>query len=286
MNIFKTMQFRFKNANIVEQLIYVNLGVFITVFLVNTFSFLFGSNSNILLEWFSLPASFSDFTLKPWTLITYGFLHVGFIHILFNLIALFYIGNLFLEYFTTKQLLTFYVFGTAFGGLIYLISYNYFPAFSRDIDKSLLLGASAGISAIFVGIASYMPNYQLKIRFIGFVKLWYLAAIWVVFDLIQIPVSNAGGHLAHLGGALFGYLYVSQASNKKTTLWSQILSLFIIKKKPLKTAYKSGKKTVKSKESNLPNQKEINTILDKISKSGYDTLTKTEKEFLFKQGKK
>ena len=286
MNFIEKIKYRFKNANIVEQLIYINLGVFLAVFLVNTFSFLFGSNVNILVDWFSLPASFSKFSVKPWTIFTYGFLHAGFLHILFNLIALFYIGNLFLEYFTAKQLLSFYILGTLFGGIIFLVSYNYFPAFSKEIDRSILLGASAGISAIFVGIATYMPNYQLKIRFIGFVKLWYLAAIWVVLDVLQIPISNPGGHLAHLGGALFGFLYVKQASNKKIDLWAKITSLFSIKKKPLKTVYKSDKKTTKSPQSNSPNQQEIDTILDKISKSGYDTLTKAEKEFLFKQGKK
>ena len=286
MNFIEKIKYRFKNANIVEQLIYINLGVFLAVFLVNTFSFLFGVSGNFMINWLALPASFSEFILKPWTIFTYGFLHVGFLHILLNLIALFYIGNLFLEYFTAKQLLSFYILGTLFGGIIFLVSYNYFPAFSKEIDRSILLGASAGISAIFVGIATYMPNYQLKIRFIGFVKLWYLAAIWVVLDVIQIPISNPGGHLAHLGGALFGFLYVNQASNKKIDFWSKISSVFSSKTKPLKTVYKSDKKTTKNTKSHSPNQQEIDTILDKIGKSGYDTLTKAEKDFLFKQGKK
>jgi membrane associated rhomboid family serine protease len=121
-----------------------------------------------------------------------------------NMIVLFYMGNLFIEYFTQKQVLTFYLLGTVFGGLLFVISHNYFPLFEGK--QAVLVGASAGISAIFVGIATYMPNYQLKLRFIGFIKLWYFAAIWVVLDVLGLIGNNAGGHFAHLGGALFGFL--------------------------------------------------------------------------------
>jgi len=276
---------RFKQAKSVEKLIYINLGVFILVFFVNTLGFLFATKNNFIVDWFILPASFDDFIRKPWTLITYGFLHVNFIHILSNLIALFFIGNLFMDYFTSKQLYTFYFLGTIFGGLIFLLSYNYFPAFSQNISNSALLGASAGVSAIFIGIATYIPNYEFKVPLIGFIKLWYLAAFWVALDVIQIPISNSGGHLAHLGGSLFGFIYVSQASNIKINLWSKMLSFFQTKKKPLKTVYKTKKKTKSRKVTNA-NQDQVNHILEKISKSGYDALSKEEKAFLFKQGNK
>ncbi|WP_369048650.1 rhomboid family intramembrane serine protease [Tenacibaculum sp. UWU-22] len=285
MNIIENIQYRFRNANMVEKLIYINVAVFLLVFIVNTFGFLYQSTENILVKWFALPANFKAFIVKPWTLVSYGFLHVGFIHILVNLIALFYIGNLFLEYFTQKQLLNFYILGTIFGGIIFLLSYNYFPAFINSSDRSVLLGASAGISAIFIGVATYLPNYQLKIRFVGYVKLWVLAVIWVALDVIQIPSGNAGGHLAHLGGALFGFLYVSKVSNTAIDIFKPIRSLFVKKQKPLKTVYNSRKKTTTKKADKNINQQQIDTILDKISKSGYDALTKEEKDFLFKQGK-
>ncbi|MBL4905546.1 MAG: rhomboid family intramembrane serine protease, partial [Flavobacteriaceae bacterium] len=208
MSILNNLQRRYKQASTVEKLIYINLGVYLLVFVFNTFGFLFQSSSNFIMDWFTLPASFNDFIRKPWTIITYGFVHTGFIHILFNLIALYFIGNLFIEYFTSKQLITFYVLGTVFGGLIFLLSYNYFPAFAENLDRNILLGASAGVSAIFIGIATYIPNYQFKIPLIGFVKMWYIAAVWILLDVIQIPGGNAGGHLAHIGGALFGLLYV------------------------------------------------------------------------------
>jgi membrane associated rhomboid family serine protease len=231
-----------------------------------------------------LDANFTALLSTPWSIITYGFLHAGFLHILINLIALFYIGKLFIEYFTQKQLLTFYILGTVFGGLLFLVSYTYFPLFKNQ--STILVGASAGISAIFIGIATYIPNYQLKIRFIGFVKLWYLAAIWVGLDILGLAGTNAGGHFSHLGGALFGFLYVRQASNKKTDILEKVLNLFKKNEKPLKTVYKSKTKTTSTVKNTSVNQKEIDSILDKIGKSGYDALNKQEKEFLFKQGKK
>ena len=130
-----------------------------------------------------------------------------------------------------------------------------------------------------------MPNYELKIRFIGFVKLWYLAAIWLTFDIIGLVGPNAGGSFSHLGGSLFGFLYVNQVSTKKTRFFEIISALFNTKKNNLKTVYKSANKKEDPRKSKGVHQEKIDRILDKISKSGYDTLTQTEKEFLFKQGK-
>ncbi|RKF03022.1 membrane associated rhomboid family serine protease [Tenacibaculum lutimaris] len=285
MNVLDNLKYRFKHAGVVEKLIYVNLAVFLLVFITNTFGFLFQSKTNFIVEWFALPANFNDFITRPWTLITYGFLHTSFLHILLNLIALFYVGYLFKQYFTPKQLLSFYLLGTVFGGIIFIASYNFFPALQNVAHNSVLLGASAGISAIFIGIATYMPNYELKFPLIGFVKLWVLACIWVAIDVIQIPAGNAGGHLAHIGGALFGFFYVRSASNKELDIFTYIKKLFTKKEPKLKTVYKSGNKTHTNKTNKTQNQQDIDAILDKISKSGYDTLSKSEKEFLFKQGK-
>tara|TARA_B100000767_G_scaffold138703_1_gene131135 strand:- start:1138 stop:2034 length:897 start_codon:yes stop_codon:yes gene_type:complete len=284
LSFIQKIQNRFKQGSIVEKLIYINIAVFFLTLLVSVFQGLYKNESNFIVEWFSLNANYREFFSKPWTIVSYGFLHAGFLHTLINLIALFYIGNLFIEYFTQKQLLTFYILGTVFGGILFLIGYNYFPLFKNQ--SAILVGASAGISAIFVGIATYMPNYQLKIRFIGFVKLWYLAAIWVGLDILGLAGTNAGGHFSHLGGALFGYFYISQAGSQKTDILENISTLFRKKEKPLKTVYKSKTKKSFSKKSTSVNQKEIDSILDKIGKSGYEALNKEEKEFLFKQGKK
>lgn len=283
MNIIEEIKRRYSTGNIIEKLILINIGVFVFTLLMTVFSKLYNGNANFIVEWFALDDRFDSMFIKPWSIISYGFLHGGFLHILFNLIGLYFIGNLFLQYFSEKQLLTFYVLGTFFGGVLYLLSQNYFPLFEGK--ATYLVGASAGVSAIFVGAATYIPNYELKIRFIGYVKLWYLAAIWVGLDVLGLIGTNAGGNFAHLGGALFGFLYVYKASNKEISLFDYLGNLFKKKEKPLKTVYKSKEKKNERSNVNL-NQKQIDAILDKISKSGYDTLTKSEKEFLFKQGKK
>lgn len=294
MNTVDTIKYYFKNTGIVEKLIYINISIFILVYIVNTFGFLFEIKKNILINWLSLPSGLDDFIVKPWSIITYGFLHTDFIHLFLNLIALFFIGNLFKEYFSSKQLLSFYIYGTLFGGILYILSYNFFPVFSSTKNNNILIGASAGIYSILIGISTYLPNYQFKIPLLGFIKLWHIAAVWVILDIIQIPVSNTGGHFSHLGGAIFGFFYVYNTKNstiakntKEKSVFEPFTNLFKKKEKtPLKAVYNSGKKTAKPLTYKNKNQQEIDAILDKISKSGYDTLTKEEKEFLFKQGKK
>ena len=284
MSFIEKIKSRYKSGTIVEKLIYINLAIFVFTLFISVFQDLYKGEMNFIVEWFSLDDSFSSLISKPWTIITYGFLHADFLHILLNLITLYFIGNLFIEYFTQKQLLTFYVLGTLSGGILFILSQSYFPLFEGQ--KSVLVGASAGISAIFIGLTTYIPNYELKVRFIGFVKLWHLAAVWVGLDVLALTGGNAGGHFAHLGGALFGFLYVNQVSNKDLKIWGKISSLFTSKKKPFKTVYKSPKRAKKPVQNSSLNQQQIDGILDKISKSGYDTLTKAEKEFLFKQGRK
>jgi len=273
---------RFMERNVVEKIIILTILIFIFTYLFNTLSFLFNADANLIVEWFSLKPSFELLLYRPWTIITYGFLHIGFFHILFNLMILYYFGNLFLDFFDSKQFLTYYLLGIFSGGLIYMLSYNYLPALQTQ--QTLLVGASAGVTAIVVGIASYIPNYSLNFRFIGSIKLVYIAIAMVILDVVQIPTGNAGGHLAHLGGALIGFL-LTRYMNKGSliiAIWNGLWSTS--KKTPLKTVYKNRKSEVTSTSFNF-DQKKIDSILDKISKSGYDTLTKEEKDYLFKAGK-
>ncbi len=171
------------------------------------------------------------------------------------------------------------------GGLVYMISYNYLPGLKTK--ESLLLGASAGVMAVVIGISSHIPQYSMSFRFIGNVKLLYIAVVLVVLDVVQIPTGNAGGHLAHLGGSLLG-LTMTKYSDRGLSLISWMEQLMSRKeKKPLKTVYKSTKKkTYQTPETKSEVQSKIDSILDKISKSGYDTLTKEEKDYLFNAGKK
>ena len=284
MSIIKDLKYRYNTGNIVEKLIYLNVALFICTLLISVLQGLYKGEMNFIMEWFSLDNDINTLFRKPWSILSYGFLHAGFLHILMNMIVLYFIGNLFLEYFTEKQLLNFYILGTLFGGIFFLFSQNYFPLFEGK--STVLVGASAGISAIFIGITTYMPNYQIKLRFIGFVKLWYLAAFWIGLDVLGLIGSNAGGHFAHLGGALFGFIYVSRASNKEISFLNNLWGMFSSKNKKMKTVYKSSTKRKNNVNNTNFNQVKIDAILDKISKSGYDTLTKEEKDFLFKQGKK
>ena len=283
MSIIDDLKYRYKKGNIIEKLIYINVALFILTLLISVLQGLYKGQLNFLMEWFFLEDNLDKLFIKPWSIISYGFLHGSFLHLLMNMIVLYFVGNLFLEYFTQKQLLNFYILGTLFGGILFLFSQNYFPLFEGSY--TYLVGASAGISAIFVGITTYMPNYSIKLRFIGYVKLWYLAAFWIGLDVFGLIGSNAGGHFAHLGGALFGFLYVRNSSNKNIPSISNLFSFLKKKQKPLKTVYKSKNKQKNTSDKKDINQKQIDAILDKIGKSGYDTLTKKEKDFLFKQGK-
>jgi membrane associated rhomboid family serine protease len=284
MSFIDTIKYKYKTGSIIEKLIYLNVVVFGLTLFITVFQGLYKGQQNFLVQWFALDDNLDKFLTKPWSIVSYGFLHADFVHLIFNMITLYFIGNLFIQYFSQKQALTFYILGTLFGGILYVLSQNYFPLFEGM--NSSLVGASAGISAIFIGIATYMPNYQIKIRFIGFVKFWHLAVIWLSFDVLGLIGANAGGSFSHLGGSLFGFLYVNQASNKKINLSGIFTSFFKRKEKTLKTVHKSAKRKQNTTKTSAPNQEQIDSILDKISKSGYDTLTKTEKEFLFKQGKR
>lgn len=279
--IIEQLKYKLKNGSVVEQLIFVNIFVFILTYFLGGVGSLFNNPQNFLYTWFALPANIDDYLDKPWTLITYGFMHGGFPHLLFNLITLYFIGNLFTDFFTPKKLLSFYLMGTILGGIVFLISYSYFPALQQQ--NSTLVGASSGISATLIGLTTYIPNYEIKFRFIGFVKLLFLGLIFIAWDLISLGGNNTGGHLAHLGGATYGFfaIYYRNSFRFKNVFKKE-------KKNPkssLKTSYKSTNKQSTRTNTNETQQK-IDAILDKISKSGYEALSKAEKDFLFQQGKK
>ena len=284
-----------------EKLIGINVAVFVLFFFFRTLAFLFGFNSDFLLEWLVFPKELGEFIFKPWSIITYAFLHSGIWHLLSNMLILYFSGVYFLNYFSPKKLLNFYFLGAIFGALVYMASYNLFPAF-QGTGRSYLIGASAAVMSILVGIATHIPHMRVRLILIGSIKLWWIAAFLVIIDIIQIPISNPGGHLAHLGGAGFGYLYAKQLGkgNNIASGFEKFLDWFgsLFSSKPA-TQRKSNLKTVhkrkpgasaasgfSTKAQNKKEQQEkIDAILDKISKSGYDSLTKQEKDYLFNAGK-
>lgn len=287
------LRYKYDTSTILEKLIGINIILFVFLFLLKTIGFLFQFPSDFALEWLVFPKEIGEFIFKPWTIITYAFLHAGVWHILSNMLILYFSGIYFLNYFSPKRLLMYYFLGAIAGALFYMVSYNLFPAFS-GVGKSYLIGASASVMAVLVGIATKVPNMRIRLMFLGSLKFWWIAAFLVVLDVIQIPLGNAGGHIAHLGGALFGYFYTTQlAKGNDVGRWfEQIMDWFAglfsnEKKSPLRTVHRS-KKTKKKKQptqNKKAHQQKIDSILDKISNSGYDSLTTQEKDFLFHTGK-
>ena len=257
-----------------QKLIVINIIFFIIPLLLNTFLWLFELKDISILDYFVVEADIMSLIFKPWSLITYGFLHGSFSHLFWNMIMLFYFGNILVNYFGDKRLLNVFFNGILFGGIIYIISYNLFPVFTGVSSK--MIGSSAGVMAILFYITSYNPNHTIRFFFVN-IKLLYIAVFLLLMDIIQIPVENSGGHIAHLGGALIGFLmFRSFKGINFVDIYTNL------------STKKNNKKIKRNKTFSGSNfdQKKIDSILDKISESGYESLTKEEKNYLFKASNK
>lgn len=299
-HIIADLKQAFKRGNIVIQLVFINVGVFIVASLLSVFFVLFNRSAAPILQYFELPASVERFIYQPWSLITYMFMHADILHILFNMLWLYWFGAIFLYFFTSKHLRGIYIFGGLCGGLLYILSYNVFPYFADAVGVSVMVGASASILAIVTAAAYREPNYTIRLLLIGNVRLKYLALFVVLTDLLFLTSGNAGGHIAHLGGALAG-LWFAASLNKGVDItgWiNKILDGFVSlfdkktwRRKPkMKVHYGNGK-TSREKDYDYNAQRksqsdEIDRILDKLKKSGYDSLTTQEKKSLFDASKK
>ncbi len=296
--MFEEVKRMYYSGNIIIRLIFINVAVFLLINIIGLFSFLFtgaGAESLGLIDWLAVPADLGKLLYRPWTLVTYAFLHYDFLHILFNMLWLYWFGKIFLEFLSSKQLLNVYLLGGISGAALYILAYNVFPAFSQSVPYSYALGASAAVYAVVIAIAAFVPDYSIILMFIGRVQIKYIAIFVVVLDLLSISGGNAGGHIAHLGGALFGFLFATQIkSGSDITAWfgkftNDIASWFKAKPKMRVTENKFKNKPASDIEYNQQkavNQEVIDKILEKISKSGYNSLTKKEKEILFKMSNK
>lgn len=244
-------------------------------------------------DWFSLSSNPADLLWKPWSIIGYAFLHGDFFHLFFNMIMLFFAGRLFLTFFTQKQLLGVYILSSVIAGVVYILGYAFLPLLAGR--ATFMVGASAAIMAILIATAAYAPYYNVRLMLIGNVKLWHIAILFIVLDLINVSVENSGGHLAHLAGAAFGFTYVKVLQNgtdlsKAVSVPIDFFSnLFKTRKQqPFTKVYRNNIPSAPKAAGMRPKsitQKQIDDILDKIGRSGYDSLTKEEKEFLLKVGK-
>jgi len=282
--------YKFKTLNIANKLIVINIAVFLLFFIA---SFLFNTSSEVLMQWFVLPEEPIEVLKQPWSLLTYSFLHGGFMHILFNMIWLNFFSKFILNLFSEKRFLTVYLLGALYGGLLFVTAYNVFPVFQSK--AGYLLGASASVSALMVFAATYSPNISFRF-FMVTIKLWQLAVGLFLLDLFRLGSgTNPGGMLSHIGGAVFGYLYAVQlAKGNDIGLWfekivASLANLFKTRKNtPFRKVHKTPKNTSKKKTTSVKDERQIKIdgILDKIGKSGYESLTKQEKDFLFKAGDK
>jgi membrane associated rhomboid family serine protease len=268
----------FKSGSPALLYIGVNVGCFVVVSLLNVLFFLTGNRGlfEVIIDRY-LAFSPSPSLMLPhfYTLLTYQFIHAGFLHILFNMLWLYWMGQLLLDFIKPRQFHVIYLGGGLLGALFFAVIYNLIPVFNPSVNNATLVGASAAVMAVFAALATLVPNYNLRLLLIGDIKIKYLFLVYVLLDLIGLTAQNAGGSLSHLGGVLFGFTYIKLLQNGTdlSTLFTRKPKLKVVKNDQPKKAAENF------------NQKEIDTILDKISKSGYDKLSKEEKETLFKASK-
>jgi len=293
MGIWDDIKITFSKGSNLTRLIYINIAVFFLITIVAVIGFLLNNPAIPVkaLNLISVPSSLKSLLIRPWTLITYMFVHEGIWHILFNMLWLYSFGRIFLEYLDQRKLVAVYLLGGISGAFMYILSFNIFPAFSAVVGESVAIGASASVMAIVVAIAAYVPDYTVQLFLFGRIKIKYLAIAIFVFTSIMDFSVNSGGKLAHIGGAFFGYFYTLSLRQGKDIGkgFNKIIDFFVTLFKPrrnLKVTHKKATNEFEYNKIKADHQLKINSILDKISKGGYDSLTKEEKETLFKESQK
>ena len=294
MNIINRLQYEYQKGSMIMKLIMINVAIYIITNIVFAFGALFQVDlQSVFLDWFAVHSNLKHLLYTPWTLITSGFIHGGLFHILFNMLWLYWIGRILEEYIGSRKILPLYIYAVIAGCIFFIVAYNVFPLFQDVAPIAYARGASAAVAAIVWATVTLLPNHTIRLFLIGTVPLIYIAAFMSAWDLINIASSNAGGAIAHLGGALMGFLYIKLYQNGTdlstgfNKLMDWIATLFQGRKKPnLKVKYSkpSNQPTHSTKrQKNKQKEQQLNTILDKIGSSGYESLSKEEKEFLFHQ---
>jgi len=293
----------FSQKSALSNLILINIIVFLFINLVNLFLFLFSLDQAFvqangvsrLVFWLSLPADLSALILKPWTLISYMFVQEGLFHLAFNMMVLYVGGQIFINYLSSKMLVTTYILGGLSGALLYIISFNLFPAFSANVGNAIALGSSASVLAIFAASATRAPELKMQLFLFGQIKLKYIAIVLIVLDILNIQNGNAGGHIAHLGGALYGFSFAYYSKKGKNIGFffenlnlERFITWFKKPKQKFKNVY-SNPRPSKDEDflrKKAEEQASIDEILEKIKKSGYESLSAKEKAQLFDASKK
>ncbi len=297
--IFDDLKRTFQQGNIVVRLIYINVAAFILCTLVSVVLGLFGISSAEFLRSLYLPADLLQLIRRPWTLITYMFMHAGIWHLLGNMLWLYWFGQLFLYFFSSKHLRGLYVVGGLLGALLYIIAYNIFPIFEGHLYSATLVGASASVLAVAIATAVREPEYRINLMLVGSVRLKYFALFIVLFDALYVGSNNAGGHIAHLGGALAGWWFARGVSRGyDITHWANVCidaigALFVKRahkpRKPKMKVHSHNNSRTADYEYNARKKEqsdEVDKILEKLKKSGYASLSDEEKRRLFEASKR
>lgn len=276
----------FQQATMLKKLIIINVAAFVGVKLILIVLHLCTIENTQWLSYLELPANLDTLMRHPWTVVTYMFLHTDIFHILFNMLCLFGFGQLFLLCFTPKQLLGVYIYGGIAGAIVYLAALNGFPYFAPTKDFSVLLGASASIMAIIVATAAYSPNYDVSLFLFGRIKLKYVAVLTFMISLLSVTGRNGGGELAHIGGALLGFLFGKRIKAGKdiTRHFNLVIdkAITLFKRQPRSFKVSGRPKTdTEYRKEKRDNEEELNLILEKIKRSGYGSLSTSEKKTLF-----
>ncbi len=293
MGIWNDIKNTFSKGSNLTKLIYINIGVFLLITIAAIIGFLMNNPaiSAKALEIAAVPASLGKLLVKPWTIITYMFTHKDIWHILFNMLWLYWFGRIFLEYLDQRKLVAVYLLGGLSGAIVYILSFNIFPAFTGIVTESVAIGASASVMAIVIAIAAYVPDYTISLFLLGRIKIKYMAlAIFILTSVMDFSV-NSGGKLAHIGGALFGYLYTLNLKQgrdigKSINRSIDFFATWFRPRKKLRVTHRKPATEYDYNKMKAEHQAIINKILDKISKGGYDSLTKEEKEMLFRESQK
>lgn len=289
--IFTNLKRTFQSGNILSKLIYINVGLFVVIRLASVVTLLFNVQSVSFLQYLQLPASPELVLYRPWTLITYMFTHFDFLHILFNMLWLYWFGGLFLNFFNERQLGGLYILGGLAGAALFVLSYNIFPYFEGVVSYSYLMGASASVMAIVFAISFYRKELEINLFLIGRIKLIYLAIFTLLIDLLAITSDNAGGHIAHIGGALFGIWFASRIRVGKdlTAPMNRLIdwAVNLGKRKPrMRVTYKRNETDYEFNARKHQESADLDTILEKLKRSGYESLSADEKKRLFDASKK
>jgi len=285
-SIFTDINRKFKEGSILTQLIFINVGVFIFIRLAAVFMTLFNWQPFSFLPFLEMPSDPLILLYRPWTIITYMFVHIDFLHILFNMLWLYWFGKMFLTFFAPRQLGGLYILGGIAGALLYLLSFNILPYFTLQDAYSGMIGASAAIMAIVFGVAFYNKNLEINLLFIGRLKVIYLAWFTLILDMLRLTSENAGGHIAHVGGALLGIWFANRMRIGKdlTAPISKLIdsTVNLFKRKPkMKVTYKRNETDYEYNARKHRENANLDAILDKLKRSGYDSLTAEEKKSLF-----